>query len=152
MKTVIVLILAMLAQASGDTILSRGMREAEAFSRMTGGDWFSMAGHAASNPSIWLGTALLVAFIALFSAVLSWADLSFVLPASSFGYVLNVAFAWHFLGERVSLAKWAGTIFICAGVLAVSRSGIKSTDVQEDKVAALPPCEVSTSERSSTDV
>jgi uncharacterized membrane protein len=69
---------------------------------------------------------LLIVFFVLFSASLSWADLSFVLPATSFGYVLNVTFAWHFLGETVSATKWMGTILICIGVIAVSRSGVKS--------------------------
>jgi uncharacterized membrane protein len=126
MKTTIVLIFAMLAQATGDAILSRGMKQADAICRMEKGSWLSMAGHAAANPAIWLGTILLIVFFVLFSASLSWADLSFVLPATSFGYVLNVTFAWHFLGETVSATKWMGTILICIGVIAVSRSGVKS--------------------------
>lgn len=132
MKTAFVLILAMLAQAGGDAILSRAMREAEALCSQEQGSWLVMAQHAATNPGTWLGTALLSVFFALFAAALSWADLSFVLPASSFGYVLNVAFAWYFLGEKISWAKWAGTICICVGVLAVSRSGIKTNEQLPD--------------------
>ena len=58
---------------------------------------------------------LLIVFFALYSAALSWADLSFVLPATAFGYVLNVAAGYYFLNETVSPIRWAGAVIITAG-------------------------------------
>jgi len=118
MKTAIVLTLAVLAQAVGDTLLSKGMKQTASLSH----SWLPMLQQAATEPAIWLGTALVITFFLLHSASLSWADLSFVLPATSFGYVVNVAFAHHFLNEPVSGMHWAGTVLISVGVVIVSSS------------------------------
>ena len=127
----------MLAQAIGDVLLRSSMRQVERFysvGQFTGAEILL---RACSFPSLWIGTALLVVFFVLFSAALSWADLSFVLPATSFGYILNVAFARLFLGEEVTAAKWGGTLLIALGVMVVSRSGVK-TEKKEEGVAVSP--------------
>jgi len=70
-------------------------------------------------------------FFALYSAALSWADLSFVLPATAFGYVLNVWAGHYFLNESVSPARWVGAIVITLGVVMVSRSGVSGQEKAE---------------------
>lgn len=126
MKVASVLILAILAQATGNIFLSKAMKEA--------GANFNTQSliHIVENPMVWIGTALLIVFFILYSASLSWADLSFVLPASSFGYILNVALAHHFLQETVSPLRWFGTILIAIGVLLVAKAG--STSVKENTI------------------
>jgi len=85
---------------------------------------------------VWVGTLLLIVFFVLFSAALSWADLSFVLPATAFGYVLNVAAGNYFLGESVSNRRWAGAAIITLGVLFVSRSGERAADTKREEFRA----------------
>ena len=120
MKVASVLILAILAQATGNIILGKAMKE-------TGGNLnLHLLPQIIGNPMLWVGTALLVIFFILYSASLSMADLSFVLPATSFGYILNVAFAHHFLQEPVSALRWFGTILIAIGVLLVAKAGSRS--------------------------
>jgi drug/metabolite transporter (DMT)-like permease len=75
-------------------------------------------------------------FLYCFSAALSWADLSFVLPATAFGYVLNVAAGYYFLGETVSTRRWAGAVIITLGVLFVSRSGDRTGDLPAEELRA----------------
>jgi len=122
MKTAIVVTLAVLAQAIGNTCLSKGMKYIASVSGA--GDSFSLMllVQAMQTPLIWVGTALLIVFFAFFAAALSWADLSLVLPATAFGYILNVALAHHYLGEPVSSTRWAGTLIIFIGVILVSSS------------------------------
>jgi drug/metabolite transporter (DMT)-like permease len=121
MKTASVLIIAIIAQAIGNVYLTKAMK---AVTTAGGGeDLMSTALRAAGNPTLWLGTALLIVFFALYSAALSWADLSFVLPATAFGYVLNVAAGHYFLNESVTPYRWAGSAIITLGVFLVSRSG-----------------------------
>jgi len=122
MKTPIVLVLAMLAQAAGDTCLSKGMKTIASLNQP---DEFSllMLVRAMESPMIWIGIICLLIFFAMFSVSLSWADLSFVMPVLSFGYILKVASAAHFLDETVTPVRWAGTLFIVIGVLLVSKSG-----------------------------
>ena len=79
--------------------------------------------HAIGSPIIWLGTALLLIAFLLFTAALSWADLSFVLPTVSIEVIVNVALANYFLNEQVSALRWIGTVFVSIGVILVVRSG-----------------------------
>jgi drug/metabolite transporter (DMT)-like permease len=124
MKTATVLIVAIISQAIGNVYLTKAMKAVT--SAGAGDDLMSTVLRAAGNPTLWLGTALLIVFFALYSAALSWADLSFVLPATAFGYVLNVAAGHYFLNEAVSPARWAGSAIITLGVFLVSRSGVRT--------------------------
>lgn len=125
MKTACVLLIAILAQATGNIFLSKAMKQVGS-DGLSSSNALQVLSHAAQNPMIWLGTFLLLIFFALYTAALSWADLSFVLPATSFGYIVNVAFAHHFLKETVSPLRWFGTIMIAVGVIMVSRTAIQT--------------------------
>jgi multidrug transporter EmrE-like cation transporter len=131
MKTSIVLLIAIVSQLVGDVFLTRGMK-AIATSAGPAGDaalsvrlvsYLRLAIDAAMNPEVLIGTGCLIVFFVLYSAALSWADLSFVLPATAFGYVLHVAAGAYLLDETVSPARWAGSAVITLGVLFISRSG-----------------------------
>lgn len=138
MKTPIVLVLAMVAQAVGNTCLSKGMK---AIASLNQADEFSivMLFRALESPMIWIGILCLLVFFAMFSVSLSWADLSFVMPALSFGYIVNVASAAYFLDETVSPVRWAGTLFIVVGVILVSKSGTGSGERGEAEAAGNGP-------------
>lgn len=142
MKTAVVLITAIVAQAFGDVFLTKGMKSLTSLEAERGGvsESLSQVSHialqASQSPMIWLGTLLLIVFFVLFSAALSWADLSFVLPATAFGYVLNVAAGNYFLGESVSNRRWLGAAVITLGVLFVSRSGERTTEERPDALSA----------------
>ena len=125
MKTTVFLLVSVLAQAVGNTCLSKGMKTIAASAQ--GVDAFApgLLIEAMRAPLIWAGILCLLVFFGFFAALLSWADLSFVLPASSFGYILNVAFANHFLGEPVPPIRWVGTLLIVLGVVLVSRSAAR---------------------------
>lgn len=142
MKTAVVLITAIVAQAFGDVCLTKGMKAIAALETGDAGfaELLSQVSHfgfqALQSPMVWAGTLLLIVFFALFSAALSWADLSFVLPATAFGYVLNVAAGNYFLGESVSNRRWAGAVIITLGVLFVSRSGQRTGETPRDELRA----------------
>ncbi len=141
MKTAAVLITAIVAQAFGDVCLTRGMKALTALETGSGSsDLLSQVSHVAlqavQSPMVWIGTFLLIVFFALYSAALSWADLSFVLPATAFGYVLNVAAGNYFLGESVSNRRWAGAVIITLGVVFVSRSGERTGETPRDELRA----------------
>lgn len=126
MKTAVVLILAMLAQAGGDVCLSTGMRDIGTASQLGEPAMVALILHGLASPTIWLGMGLLGVFFGLYAAALSWADLSFVLPATAFGYVINVACGSYVLHEAVTPARWAGSFLICLGIFCVSRSEMRT--------------------------
>jgi drug/metabolite transporter (DMT)-like permease len=142
MKTVVTLTLAILAQAIGNVFLTRGMKAVAATAGAGGvtsalSRALDVASEAVQRPEVWIGTVLLIAFFALCSAALSWADVSFVLPATAAGYVLNVAAGRYFLHEDVTTARWLGALIIMLGVVFVSRSGARTTPVSPVQVGAV---------------
>jgi len=122
MKTPVVLSVAVVANSIGSVCLSRGMKTFPSLDA-TGLPWlFQAAALVFSNPWIIAGIILLIVFLSLYMAALSWADLSFVLPATAPGYVLTAILSRVFLQEAISPLRWAGTILIVAGTWLVART------------------------------
>jgi drug/metabolite transporter (DMT)-like permease len=96
----------------GDSCLSRGMA---AMPPITLAHPASLIA-AVFTPWIALGIALLIGFFASYLTALSWADLTFVLPATAFGYVIIALLARFWLHESISLERWAGVVLITLGV------------------------------------
>lgn len=71
------------------------------------------------NPFVALGIVLLILWLLTRMALLSWADLSFVLPVTAFGYFLAAVLGKVFLEESISLVQWLGTCLIFAGIAIV---------------------------------
>jgi drug/metabolite transporter (DMT)-like permease len=113
------LILAMvtLTGSVGDTFLSVGAKQLGPISLNHIGQLFS----AVLNPWIAGGIVLLIGFFASYLTALSWADLTYVLPASSLGYVVVALLSRFWLHEELSLYRWLGILFITAGVGFVTR-------------------------------
>jgi drug/metabolite transporter (DMT)-like permease len=98
--------------ASGDAMLSHGMKQAGSISLHHLQDVIL----ALLNPWVAIGILLLLAFFATYMTALSWADLTYVLPATSLGYVLLALVAKFLLHEQVSPLRWMGIALITAGV------------------------------------
>ena len=96
----------------GDTCLSRGMRHLPPVTLSHPGSLIT----AVFTPWIGLGIALLIAFFASYLTALSWADLTFVLPATAFGNVIVALLSRFWLHEPISLARWFGILLITLGV------------------------------------
>ena len=71
------------------------------------------------QPFAALGVVLLVTWMLSRMTLLSWADLSYVLPVTSIGYVLVALLGRLLLHEEISLKRWAGIVLIVAGVALV---------------------------------
>lgn len=84
------------------------------------------------NPFVAGGIGLLILWLLTRMALMSWADLTFVLPVTSIGYVL-VAFLGHFiLHEAVSFQHWVGTFFIVIGAMLVGATTHQSDSPSEE--------------------
>jgi uncharacterized membrane protein len=68
------------------------------------------------RPQVSLGVALLILWMLSRMALLSWADLSYVVPVTSIGYVLVALMGRLFLDERIAARNWVGIGLIVAGV------------------------------------
>jgi drug/metabolite transporter (DMT)-like permease len=96
----------------GDSCLKRGMAALPPITLAHPGALIA----AVFTPWVALGIALLIGFFASYLTALSWADLTFVLPATAFGYVIIALLARFWLGESISLERWAGIVLITLGV------------------------------------
>ena len=98
--------------AAGDSMLSHGMKQTGNISLHHLQDIIL----AVLNPWVAVGIVLLLAFFASYMNALSWADLTYVLPATSLGYVLLALVAKFALHEQVSPLRWIGIALISGGV------------------------------------
>jgi drug/metabolite transporter (DMT)-like permease len=123
LKTRVVAVIVILSSVAGNSALSRGMKD-QAGGLFTGP--FRYLG-VFLNPWVVLGVSLLILWTLARMALLSWADLSYVLPVTALGYVLTVLSGWVLLAERVTWQRWAGTLMIVAGVSLVGKTPIRTT-------------------------
>lgn len=98
--------------STGDSFLSRGMKQVGKVSLHQLQSMILVV----FNPWVALGIVFLLAFFACYMAALSWADLTYVLPATSVSYILLTLLARFYLHETISLSRWMGVLLISAGV------------------------------------
>jgi drug/metabolite transporter (DMT)-like permease len=101
----------------GDTLLSIGMTRVGPVSL----HHLSSLIYALKTPQILLGIVFLIGFFSSYLASLSWADLTFVLPASSIGNVIVALLARFWKHEHISPMRWLGILLITAAVGFVAR-------------------------------
>lgn len=135
----LVLALITLTGSCGDTFLARGMKAMGPVSLAHPAELI----HAIFSPWVAAGIVLLIGFFASYLTALSWADLTFVLPVSSLGYVIMTVLARFWLHERVSLPRFLGVLLITGGVGFVAqgpsytdRSAAEAESCDEDLVLA----------------
>lgn len=107
----------MFFSSTGDVLLARGMKDlgpvqlSHPLSLIV----------ALANPWVFVGILCLIGFFGSYMTALSWADLTYVLPATAFGYVLLALLSKYFLHENISAYRWAGILLISLGVGWVTR-------------------------------
>jgi drug/metabolite transporter (DMT)-like permease len=75
------------------------------------------------QPWMWVGvTMMALGFFSLLT-ILSFRDVSFVVPVSALSYAAGAFGAKGFLGERISGNRWIGIAVVCVGVTIVWWSG-----------------------------
>ncbi len=107
-----VLVAIMLTASFGDTLLSRGMSQVGTVDL----HHLPLLLHALMNFNVLLGILLLIAFFGSYMTALSWADLTFVMPATAFGNVIIALLGRYWLHEHLSLSRWAGIVCLTCAV------------------------------------
>jgi drug/metabolite transporter (DMT)-like permease len=107
----------------GDASLSRGMASLPAISLSHP---FTLIA-AVFTPWIALGILLLIGYFACYLTALSWADLTFVMPATALGNVFLVLLAHFWLQDKVSPLRWMGVVLITVAVGFVAQGPANTT-------------------------
>jgi drug/metabolite transporter (DMT)-like permease len=115
-RVLIIMLIAVVALAVGETLLSKGMKQAG-----RGGDgWAQLAAGVIRSGWIWSGLILLIIHVGLYMLALKEADLSLALPLTAASYPLAALLARFYLREEVGTSRWIGTLVITVGVAIVA--------------------------------
>jgi drug/metabolite transporter (DMT)-like permease len=128
LKTFLLILVMVIAGPLGNVLLGKGMKLAGRPTVWPPAEALHTAWRVLGTGSIWLGVASLLTFFLANILVLSWADYSYVQPASSVGYGVSALLGFFMLGEPVSPLRWLGIAIICLGVLVVGQSNPSSLE------------------------
>lgn len=112
LRKYLILVAVVVFGSCGDVCLGRGMKD---FGAVTLANWTGVF-TALLNPWVLLGIMLLILFFGSYLTALSWADLTYVLPATAISYVVMALLAKFLLHEHVSVSRWLGIALVTAGV------------------------------------
>jgi drug/metabolite transporter (DMT)-like permease len=127
-KTYILILFMVFFSPLGNILLSKGMKGIGSAKNWAPADVFQILVKILTSGYIWLGIASLFTFFIAYMLVLTWADYSYVQPASSFSYAVVALLSYFLLGEVVSPLRWAGIAVICIGVFIVGRTPPRTTE------------------------
>lgn len=127
-KSAIFALIAITASVGGNSLLSRGMHEIGPTVSGSPLDYLA----ALLNPSVAGGIALLVIWLFSQLSLLSWADLSYVLPITSTAYALTAIVGWLAMHDHISPERWAGIALITIGAMIVGRTYPRTTGPDEE--------------------
>lgn len=128
LKTYVLILLIILFAPLGNVLLSKGMKNVGRIALEHPEGLGHIFIQVFSSPFVWLGIGSLLLFFVAYLLVLSWADYSFVQPASATSYAV-VALLGHFaLKETISPTRWLGVLVICSGVLVVGNTHPRTTE------------------------
>jgi multidrug transporter EmrE-like cation transporter len=124
-RTLFFVLLMVLASSTGDIFLKQGLDRIDV--QLNPASLGSAFLQTVASGRIWLGVACVLVSFVFYLLLMSWADYSYVMPVSSFGYALVALLGVLVLGESVTLGRWAGVALICLGVTLVGRTEPRTT-------------------------
>lgn len=119
LRTIVAIAVIVLAGTGGEIAVTHAMKKVGEVTSFRPAALLRTIGRAARIGWMWCGIALMaLAFFALL-AVLSWAPVSFAVPATALSYAVGAVGARFLLGEQVSGTRWVGVLLVCVGVALV---------------------------------
>ena len=112
----------------GNVLLGRGMKQIGGVTGWNVADVLHFLSVVSTSVTVWLGVTSLAAFFVAYMLILSWADYSYVQPASAVAYAVVALLGHFFLGESVTPLRWAGVLIICLGVFIIGYTPQRTTE------------------------
>src|SRR6516225_12337430 len=123
MRTFILFFLIIMSGTGGELCVSRAMRGMGEVHDFRPKSILAFVLRGLAHPWMWVGVAMMaVGFFSLL-AILSFRDVSFVVPVSALSYAAGAYGAQAFLGERITRHRWLGIGIVTLGVTLVWWSG-----------------------------
>ena len=119
MRTFLFLAIVVLSGTGGDIAATHAMKQIGEVKTFAPRALLGVLRRILQSRWMWLAIALMaLAFFSLL-ALLSWAEVSFVVPATAANYIVGAFGAKLLLKERVSKTRWAGMLLVTVGVALV---------------------------------
>jgi drug/metabolite transporter (DMT)-like permease len=128
LKTYALISLMVIFGPLGNVLLGKGMKQIGTVNIDAAGRAMETLGRILTSGTIWLGIGSLMTFFVAYMLVLSWADYSYVQPASAVAYGVVALLAHFLLREIVTPMRWGGVLLICLGVLVVGQTPPRTTE------------------------
>lgn len=130
LKTYCMLFIMVLFAPLGNVLLGKGMKSVGSVVSWAPSELPHIILLVLKSGYIWLGVASLLTFFVAYMLILSWADFSYVQPASSITLLVVALLGYFYLGERISPLHWTGIVIICLGVFVVGNTPPRTTEVR----------------------
>jgi drug/metabolite transporter (DMT)-like permease len=128
LKTYLLILLMVIFGPLGNVLLGKGMKGIGAVNISSPAEALDVLARVLASGTIWLGIGSLISFFVAYMLVLSWADYSYVQPASSVAYAVVALLAHYMLREVVTPIRWVGVLIICLGVVVVGNTPPRTTE------------------------
>jgi bacterial/archaeal transporter family protein len=116
MRTVLTLAMLSFCGALGDVYLAQGMQQVGVLPTLRLRALLVLGRTMARNGAVRLALLCMIANFVTFLLALSWAEVSFMVPATALHFVLATLGAKWLLHEHISRLRWCGTILVGLGV------------------------------------
>jgi len=127
LKTLPLILISIVLGPLGNVFLGKAMKGIGSVTSARILDLVPIASRVLASGYIWLGIACLLGFFIAHMLLLTWADYSYVQPATSLSYLSISILSYLLLGETISLLRWLGVAVICLGVFLVGRTSPRTT-------------------------
>ncbi len=123
-KTAVVSLVVVATNVIGNYSLKRGLDEVGVVATWSPLPYIQAFAH----PWVAFGVVCMVGWLTSRLLLLSWADLSYVLPVTSFSYVLSALAGALYLHEKVDWLQWGGIAAITVGTALVAFTYPETTE------------------------
>jgi len=131
LKTMPLILISIILGPLGNVFLGKGMKGVGSVTSARIIDLPPIASRVLTSGYIWLGIVCLMGFFVAHMLLLTWADYSYVQPATSLSYLSIAILSYLVLGEMISPLRWLGVTVICVGVLLVGRTSPSTSEAPE---------------------
>lgn len=126
-KTYCMILIMVIFGPLGNVLLGKGMKNVGSAASWAPSELPQIFIRIFTSGYIWFGVASLLTFFVAYMLILSWADFSYVQPASSVAYLVVALLGYFYLGEKIAPLHWAGIGVICLGVFVVGNTPPRTT-------------------------
>ena len=127
LKTLPLILISIILGPLGNVLLGKAMKGVALGVSSEPRNLLAVAVRVLTSGYLWLGIACLLGFFVVHMLLLTWADYSYVQPATSLSYLSISILSYFLLHEMVSPLRWLGVTVICAGVFVVGRTAPSTT-------------------------